>query len=105
MSDNWVPIEITSTGAAKQAEATDPYVATAVGMTTPGYDGLEAMGRAFVAEFALMGWSRERLERMFRMPRYVAAHTVYLQRGPAYVAALIEDVLGPPAGPTEPGGN
>lgn len=92
----WVPIEMAvESGEAKQAEATDPYDATAVFLHTPGYDGLAAMGRAFVEEFALLGWSRERVERMFRMPRYVAAHAVYLKRGPAFVTELIDDVLGP----------
>ena len=104
MSDSWVPVEIIGvSGASKEAEPTDPYLATAVGLPTPGYDGIAAMGRAFVEEFALMGWSRQRLERMFRMPRYVAAHTVYRQHGPAYVTALINDVLGPPTEPTDPG--
>ena len=52
-------------GRNKAAEPTDPYVATAVSLSTPGYDGIAAMGRAFVEEFALMGWPRERIARMF----------------------------------------
>ena len=83
-------------GASKQAEASDPYVATAMSFQTPGYDGLGAMGRAFVEEFALMGWSRDRIARMFAVPRFAAAHAVYRQRGPAYVQQLIAEVLGPP---------
>jgi hypothetical protein len=91
-----IPIDIIAdSGSLKSAEPTDPYVATAVAVPTPGYDGLAAMARAFIEEFALMGWSRDRLERMFRVPRYVAAHRVYLERGPDFVSALIDDVLGP----------
>lgn len=104
MTDNWIPIDFpVSAGARKEAEPTDPFVATAHAMATPGYDGIGAMGRAFVEEFALMGWSRQRLERMFRIPSYVAAYTVYRTYGPDYVTALINDVIGPPQESTEPG--
>jgi hypothetical protein len=90
-----IPVDlVVESGALKSAESTDPYVATAVALPTPGYDGMAAMGRAFVEEFAMLGWSRERLERMFRMPRYVAAHVVYVERGPAFVTNLIDEVLG-----------
>jgi hypothetical protein len=84
-------------GRNKIAEATDPYIATAVSVPTPGYDGLAAMGRTFVEEFALMGWSRERIIRMFEVPRFVAAHSVYQARGPQFVEQLVNEVLGPPS--------
>jgi hypothetical protein len=83
-------------GRNKMAEPTDPYVATAVALPTPGYDGIAAMGRAFVEEFALMGWSRERITRMFQMPQFVAARAVYDARGPEFIEQLISEVLGPP---------
>jgi len=82
------------TGRNKIAEGTDPYVATAVTLATPGYDGMAAMARAFVEEFAMVGWSRARITRMFANPRYAAAHAVYRARGPEFVEALLEDVLG-----------
>ena len=98
-----IPLDIRiESGSMKATEPTDPFVGTAVGLSTPGHDGLAAMGRAFVEEFALMGWSRERLERMFRTPRYVAAHAVYQQRGPEFVRSLINDVLGPAQLPENP---
>ncbi len=98
-----IPLDIRiESGALKSAESTDPYTATAVRVPTPGYDGLGAMARAFIEEFALLGWSRDRLERMFRLPRYVAAHAVYRERGPAFVTALIDDVLGPRPAHEEP---
>jgi hypothetical protein len=87
-----------ATGREKVAEATDPYIATAVALDTPGHDGAAAMTRTFIEEFARLGWSRERIQRMFRIPRYVAAHAVYRARGPEFVAAMIEDVLGPATG-------
>ena len=90
-----IPLTVASPGAAKVAEATDPYQPTAFGVPTPGHDGLEAMARTFIEEFALLGWPRSRIARMFRIPRYVAAHAVYRQRGQAFVEGLIDDVLGP----------
>ncbi len=82
-------------GRNQQAESTDPYIATAVAMPTPGYDGLAAMGRAFVEEFALMGWSRDRIARMLEVPRFAAAHAVLEARGAAFVEQLISEVMGP----------
>ena len=90
------PLELSPVGHGheKMAEPTDPYVATAVALPTLGYDGLAAMARTFVEEFALMGWPRERVLRMFTIPRYVAAHAVYVTRGPAFVEALVDEVFG-----------
>ncbi len=95
MTGNFQPVSI-RTGQSKVAEPTDPYMATAVAYSTPGYDGMAAMARAFVEEFARLGWPRDRIARMFRMPRYVAAHAVYRDRGPEFVERLITDVLGHP---------
>ena len=92
---------IDTSGQNKTAEASDPYVATVVTVPTPGYDGLAAMGRAFVEEFAKVGWSRVRIARMFQNPRFAAAYAVYHERGPEFVEALLDEVLGsgdqPPA--------
>ncbi len=90
------PLRPTS-GRSKAAEPTDPYLATAVTLHTPGHDGTAAMTRTFIEEFARLGWSRDRIGRMFRIQRYVAAHAVYQARGPEFVEAMIEDVLGPAA--------
>jgi hypothetical protein len=84
-----------SSGRLKAAEATDPYVASAVAISTPGYDGTAAMARTFVEEFARIGWPRDRISRMFRQPRYAAAYAVYQTRGPEFVAEVISAVLGP----------
>ena len=81
-------------GRNKAVEPTDPFVATAMTVSTPGYDGLAAMGRALVEEFALMGWSRERVRRMFENPRYRAASLVYQARGPSFVDGVIGEVFG-----------
>ena len=100
---NWQPLPDPgypqpARGRDKVAEATDPYIATAVALDTPGHDGAAAMTRTFIEEFARLGWPRHKIERMFRIPRYVAAHAVYRARGPEFVAEMIEDVLGPATG-------
>ncbi len=81
-------------GRDKVAEPTDPYEATMVGWSTPGYDGMAAMARTFVEEFAMLGWSRDRISRMFRIPRYVGPFAVFASHGPEFVESLIDDVFG-----------
>ena len=87
-----------ASGREKVAEPTDPYMATAVTLETPGHDGAAAMTRTFIEEFARLGWPRHKIERMFRIPRYIAAHAVYRARGPEFVAAMVDEVLGPATG-------
>jgi hypothetical protein len=78
----------------KGAEAEDPFEATAVFVDDPpGYDGVAAMARAFIEEYAMMGWSRERILRLFQDPRYAGTHAVYHQRGEAFIHSLLDDVL------------
>jgi hypothetical protein len=86
---------IIPSGHLKAAEATDPYIASAIEFSTPDHDGTAAMARTFVEEFARIGWSRDRIKAMFRKPRYVAAHHVYQTRGPEFVTKIIDEVLGP----------
>ena len=94
-----IPLRVVAeTGRDKSAEPTDPYIATAVAMPPPGYDGVAVMARTFIEEFARLGWPRDRIARMFRIPRYEAANAVYRARGPEYVETLIDDVLGPRPG-------
>ncbi len=94
-----IPIElVASHGARKAAEASDPYIATAVAIDTPGYDGMAAMARTFVEEFALTGWSREHIAHMFSRPQFAAAYAVYRARGAGFVDELILEVLGPADG-------
>jgi hypothetical protein len=103
MSDRQPLPFVDPSGANKGAEPTDPYIATAVSMSTPGYDGMAAMSRAFVEEFALMGWSRDRIARMFTVPKFAAAYAVYEARGEAFVEELITEVLGPAESPSAEG--
>ena len=85
----------------KTAEPDDPL--ELVGMVVPvppGYDSMAEMGRCFVEEFALMGWDRRRILRLFKSPVYAGAHAIYRARGEEFVDSLITQVLGP-ANPKE----
>ena len=83
--------ELVSThGAAKKAEATDPL--DLVGTVVPGGD-IEFLARCFVEEFAAMGYDGEQILELFRQPQYVAVHPVYRAKGEEGVRRLIEEVL------------
>ncbi len=94
---SFVPVELVApSGRRKQAEATDPFLATAVSLSTPGHDGIAAMGRTFVEEFAMLGWPRERVARLFRVNRYAGTRAVLEALGEQGVADLIDEVFGTP---------
>ncbi len=80
-------------GLQKAVEPSDPMQPTAVSLSTPGYDGMAAMARTFVEEFALMGRSREQIARMFKQPTFVAAYSVYSVRGAEFIDGLIREVF------------
>jgi hypothetical protein len=82
----------------KHFEPEDPFQPVAVQLETPGYDGLEAMARCFVEEYALLGWPPEKVFRLFTIPEFAGSHSVLLQRGPEFVRSLIESVYGLSAG-------
>ncbi len=80
--------------AEKEYESEDPFQPTAVSFSTPGYDGLEAMARCFVEEYALMGWPPQRIFKLFTVPEFAGSYAIYQQRGPDYVRALITSIMG-----------
>ncbi len=77
----------------KHLEADDPFQPVAMAFDTPGYDGMEAMARCFVEEYALMGWPAARIFKLFTVPEFAASYAVYQQRGPDYVRALIASIV------------
>ena len=88
----------------KQLDASDPYEFTAA--RYPVDDPVEAdreMGRCFIEEYALMGFTRGHILRLFREPIYTGTHDVYRRRGKDFVVELIEGVFGTsPQAPTTP---
>jgi hypothetical protein len=91
----------------KEFEPEDPFQPVAVALVTPGYDGMQAMARCFVEEFAIMGWPPKRIFRLFTIPEFAGSYSVMQERGEAYVKSIIASVFGmafepPPAEETMP---
>lgn len=79
----------------KSLEPEDPYELVGVAVPVPeGYDALGEMARCFVEEFALMGWSGQRILGLFQSPFYQGPHAVYRTRGEGFGRELIGQVLG-----------
>jgi hypothetical protein len=78
----------------KEFEAEDPLEPVAVALDTPGHDGVEAMARCFIEEFALMGWPPARIYKLFTIPEYAASFSVMQDRGEEYVKSMIASVFG-----------
>lgn len=52
-------------------------------------DALREMALAFVEEYALLGWPRERILRLFASPRFAGPHRVWRALGENAVRALV----------------
>lgn len=60
----------------------------------PDDQALREMAWCFVEEYARMGWSGERILRLFRSPFYRGPHQILRLKGEAFVRGLIETVEG-----------
>ena len=80
-------------GIDKHLDGEDPFELVAVYIPTT-YDAQAEMARTFIEEFALMGWPRARIMRMFQIPRFAGPHSVYEERGEAFVRGLVDEVFG-----------
>ncbi len=58
----------------------------------PDDEALAEMARCFVEEYARMGWSGERILRLFRNPFYRGPHQILRMKGEEFVRSLIEIV-------------
>lgn len=76
-------------GAAKPAEAGDPMELK--GVPVPEGD-LEAMGEAFVEEFARLGLGEDEIYMLFARPRYFGTHLYFERYGAARTRDLIRRV-------------
>ncbi len=79
---------------AKRFEDGDPFEMIGVIVpTAPDHDATTEMARALVEEFVLMGFTEERLLRLFKNPFYAGAHAIYRQRGEEFLRQIIHQVL------------
>ena len=77
--------------AMKKLEPEDPMALVGVGFDRrPDEEALTEMARCFVEEYARMGWSGERIVRLFRNPFYRGPHQILRRKGEDFVRSLIE---------------
>jgi hypothetical protein len=78
----------------KELEAGDPYELVAQRyQAEPGTDPDELMARCFIEEYALMGFPREKIMRLFRSESFAATHSVLESRGEQFVSRLLDSVF------------
>lgn len=77
----------------KPLDPEDPMALVAVGMERGPDDlALTEMAWCLVEEYARMGWSGERILRLFRNPFYRGAHRILCLKGEEFVRDLIDTV-------------
>lgn len=78
-------------GSRKPYEADDPAELVGVRLPdAPDAGAWEEMATVFIEEFALMGWGRERVLRLFANPRFAGPHGALRALGAERVRALVE---------------
>ena len=81
--------------AAKSPESDDPYALVGVSFAVePGVDADRELALAFVEEFALSGWSADRIAHLFAEPSSGKAHEIWQRRGATLIAEVIGVVFG-----------
>ncbi len=84
-----------SHGRDKALEGDDPYELVGVHYPIPaGVDGDREVARCFVEEFALMGWTPERIRGLFTTPHYTGAREIVERRGMGLVDEVIAETFG-----------
>ncbi|MFQ6020145.1 MAG: hypothetical protein ACE5KW_05240, partial [Dehalococcoidia bacterium] len=79
----------------KPLDPDDPMALVGVGLDRdPDDEALAEMARCFVEEYARMGWSGERILRLFRNPFYRGPHRILRLKGEEFVHGLIVAVEG-----------
>ncbi len=77
----------------KPLEPEDPLALVGVDLERgPDDEALTEMAWCFVEEYARMGWSGERILRLFRNPFYRGPHQILRMKGEDFVRSLIEIV-------------
>jgi hypothetical protein len=78
----------------KELEADDPYELT--GVRYPVADGVDAdreTARTVIEEFAMQGWSRQKIGALFAQPQAGHAYDIYRRRGDALLDELFDLVF------------
>lgn len=78
----------------KLLEADDPYELT--GVRYPVADGVDAdreTARTIIEEFAMQGWSRQKIGGLFALPQAGNAYDIYRRRGDVLLDELFDLVF------------
>jgi hypothetical protein len=87
--------------AMKTHEPEDPLELVGVQMKEgPDEQALAEMAGCFIEEYARMGWSGERILRLFRNSFYRGPNQILRAKGEEFVRERIEAITGVKAGPT-----
>jgi hypothetical protein len=79
----------------KPVEPEDPMALVGVALERgPDEQALAEMALCIVEEYARIGWSPDRIVRLFRSPFYRGPHRILREKGEDYVCGLIEKVTG-----------
>jgi hypothetical protein len=77
----------------KPVEPEDPMALVGVSLERgPDDKALTEMAWCFVEEYARMGWSGDRILRLFRNPFYRGPHQILRMKGEDFVRSLIESI-------------
>ncbi len=82
-------------GIEKSVEEDDPYALT--GVRYPVADGVDAdreVALAVIEEYALSGWSRNRIRALFSAPQSGSIHKIARRRGGEFIDELLTIVFG-----------
>ncbi len=80
-------------GSMKSFELEDPMELVGVGLEEdPGDEALNEMAWAIVEEYMRMGWSGERIFRLFQSPVFRLPHQILQAKGEDYVRSLVAAV-------------
>lgn len=88
-------------GRDKELGVEDPYALVGVRYPVPeGIDGDREVARCFVEEYALMGWTADRIRQLFTQPGYTGAYAIARRRGMGLIDTVLAETFG---GPPQPG--
>lgn len=91
-------------GGAKEFEDEDPFEFVACSFPSPpGHDVDLEMARTFVEEYALMGFSRPEVARLFNTQFFGGTHDLLRRRGTEFVEAVLDEVFAGAAAPAAEG--
>ncbi len=73
-------------------DPTDPMTLHGVVVETDDPTAMREMAACFIDEYLRMGYTRDRVQSMFRIPQYVGPYMAYESLGEEAIAELIDEI-------------